>query len=138
MATLRLTAECCGDVEVPGRDAIVAVCDLLPRSTLLCGCSRCNEEVVKRYDDPRLTELLVMGGVRLAVNADIDDPAVRARLLAGESIVQSVDDLVKAQVARGIVALSTIGDTTASSSGLPAETPAGHYFNLGAGLDAQP
>jgi hypothetical protein len=65
MATIRASCGDCGDVELTTRDVEVRVCTEDNQGTYSFRCPKCHIVVVKSAD-PRIVELLVATGVRLA------------------------------------------------------------------------
>ncbi len=65
MATIRASCADCGDVELTTRDVEVRVCTDDNQGTYSFRCPSC-EIVVVKPADPRIVELLVATGVRLA------------------------------------------------------------------------
>lgn len=65
MATIRASCADCGDVELTTQDVEVRVCTEDNRGTYSFRCPSCDVLIVKAAD-PRIVELLVATGVRLA------------------------------------------------------------------------
>ena len=66
MATIRASCPTCGDVELTSRDVTVRVCAADNQGSYAFRCPDC-ELAVSKLADPKIVDLLVSSGVRLAV-----------------------------------------------------------------------
>ena len=66
VATIRASCPTCGDVELTSRDVIVRVCAADNGGSYAFRCPVCELAVAKQAD-PKIVDLLVSSGVRLAV-----------------------------------------------------------------------
>ena|SRR5579885_1921330 len=66
VATIRASCPTCGDVELTSRDVTVRVCAADNQGSYAFRCPAC-ELAVSKLADPKIVDLLVSSGVRLAV-----------------------------------------------------------------------
>lgn len=109
MARILFTGECCGDIDVSSGEVVVAVSQHEKNGVALCRCTECNGEVSKNVQ-PDIVLLLMYSGVRLATNVDTGDPEVRRRLLDGEPLFATSDELGSAVATRELRDVETPAD----------------------------
>ena len=89
VATIRASCPTCGDVELTSRDVTVRVCTSDNQGSYAFRCPDC-DMAVSKLADPKIVDLLVSSGVRLAVwhlPAELSEPREGAPI--------SYDDLLE-------------------------------------------